>query len=199
MKKKHKNLLPWLDYFNMLRRHEEQGFLHVKAQEHEAYVTQPALLVLAGVDETEVKQGDIMRDGMRMMRRCTALVRHLRTYAAYLAAHAKGLSTFDPRVAYDPTQPLPKIPTGPLMDYLRQPFALNVVQPDEPHDPLYTMPTRSGTHTITRPFNLKQFKDGFWEAITAQYNIDVPDVKKNHLTLLYENLNNIWVRRGQKK
>ncbi|MBR1449668.1 MAG: hypothetical protein IJ588_14985 [Prevotella sp.] len=67
-------------------------------------------------------------------------------------------------------------------------------------DPVvYTMPTRSGVHIITRPFNLKQFKDGFWEAITAQYNIDVPDVKKNHLTLLYENLNNIWVRRGQKK
>lgn len=139
MKKKHKNLQPWLDYFAMLRRHEEQGFLYVKAQEHEAYVTLPALLVLAGVDETEVRQGDIIRIPSRMMRRCTAQVRHLRTYAAWHHAHAEGLSTFDPRVAYDPMQPLPKIPVGPLMDYLRQPFALNVVKPDEPHDPLYTI------------------------------------------------------------
>ena len=139
MAKKKTNLQPWLDYFKMLQRYEAKGFLEVKPAEHEAYVTRAALLVLAGVDETEVKQGDIMRDGMRMMRRCTALVRHLRTYAAYLAAHAEGLSTFDPRVGYDPTQPLPKIPTGPLTEYLRQPFALNVVQPDEPHDPLYTL------------------------------------------------------------
>ncbi len=139
MKKKHKDLQPWLDYFNMLRRHEEQGFLHVKAQEHEAYVTLPALLVLAGVDETEVRQGDIMRDGMRMMRRCTALVRHLRTYAAWHHAHAIGLTTYDPKVALGPGVHLSSVPPKALHQYERQPFALNVVQPDEPHDPLYTL------------------------------------------------------------
>lgn len=65
-------------------------------------------------------------------------------------------------------------------------------------DPVvYTMPTRSGTHIITRPFNLKQFKDGFWEAVTAIYNMPLPDVKKNHLTLLYENLDCIWSRRAK--
>lgn len=56
-------------------------------------------------------------------------------------------------------------------------------------DPVvFTMPTRSGTHIITRPFNLRRFMGGFQEKITAQYGIGTPDVKKNHVTLLYENL-----------
>lgn len=51
-------------------------------------------------------------------------------------------------------------------------------------DPIITvMPTKSGVHIITHPFNLKQFND------LCEYNkIDKPDVKKNHITLLYENL-----------
>ena len=128
---KTKNLQPWIDYFRMLQRHEREGFLQMKPGDHEAYVTQPALLVLAGTDETKMRHGATLRDGLRMMRRCTALLRRLRVYAACMNAHAKGLSTFDPAVA--------DISTRPLMEYLRQPFALNVVQPDEPHDPLFTM------------------------------------------------------------
>lgn len=43
--------------------------------------------------------------------------------------------------------------------------------------------TKSGCHIITHPFNLKQFND------LCEYNkVDKPDVKKNHITLLYENL-----------
>lgn len=53
---------------------------------------------------------------------------------------------------------------------------------------VFIMPTRSGFHLITRPFNLKKFQDGFWENVTAQTNIEKADIKKNHLTLLYENL-----------
>lgn len=65
-------------------------------------------------------------------------------------------------------------------------------------DPVvYTMPTRSGHHIITWPFNLKQFSDGFREEVTTQYNIDKPEVKKNHLTLLYENLDCVWSRRAK--
>ena len=64
---------------------------------------------------------------------------------------------------------------------------------------IYTMPTRSGFHLITWPFNLQRFNDGFWENITAQSDIEVPTVKKNHLTLLYENLDNIWARRARRR
>lgn len=47
------------------------------------------------------------------------------------------------------------------------------------------MPTRSGVHLITKPFDVQHFKElcerGFgWN--------DIPDIKKNHLTLLYEEL-----------
>ena len=46
--------------------------------------------------------------------------------------------------------------------------------------------TKSGVHLITHPFNIKQFKDTFemyYPVVT-----DVPEIKKNHITLLYENL-----------
>lgn len=51
-------------------------------------------------------------------------------------------------------------------------------------DPLVcTIDTKSGCHIITHPFNLKQFND------LCEYNkIDKPDIQKNHITLLYENL-----------
>ena len=45
------------------------------------------------------------------------------------------------------------------------------------------MTTKSGVHIITHPFNLKQFYD--FCKINMYAN---PDVKKNHITLLYENL-----------
>ena len=52
-------------------------------------------------------------------------------------------------------------------------------------DPVVTsIPTKSGYHIITHPFNLKQFND-----FCEKNCIIVPDVKKNHITLLYENLN----------
>lgn len=48
---------------------------------------------------------------------------------------------------------------------------------------LYTMPTKSGVHLITYPFNLQRFNQEWNQAIFSV------DIKKNHLTLLYENLN----------
>lgn len=66
-------------------------------------------------------------------------------------------------------------------------------------DPVvFTMPTRTGRHIITHPFNLKHFNDGFQEAVGQQYGIETPTVKKNHLTLLYENLDCIWSRRAKR-
>ena len=52
---------------------------------------------------------------------------------------------------------------------------------------VFVMPTRNGVHLITRPFNLKQFKDGFVANFGNRFD-SIPDIKKNHLTLLYENL-----------
>ena len=52
---------------------------------------------------------------------------------------------------------------------------------------IWNMPTRSGMHYICRPFNLKQFEQGFFDALGEWFN-EIPDIKKNHLTLLYENL-----------
>ena len=43
--------------------------------------------------------------------------------------------------------------------------------------------TKSGAHIITHPFNMKKFKD-----ICDALSITPPEIKKNHITLLYENL-----------
>lgn len=53
------------------------------------------------------------------------------------------------------------------------------------HNVVYVMPTKSGTHIITIPFNLQQF-NACWKSSFG--DIEICDVKKNHLTLLYENL-----------
>lgn len=47
------------------------------------------------------------------------------------------------------------------------------------------LPTRSGVHFITRPFDLKEFKRLCSEEARLE---EIPDVKKNHLTLLFEDL-----------
>lgn len=52
---------------------------------------------------------------------------------------------------------------------------------------IFVMPTRNGVHLICRPFNLKQYKDGFRAFFGNRYD-EIPEIKKNHLTLLYENL-----------
>lgn len=52
-------------------------------------------------------------------------------------------------------------------------------------DPIVTIiPTRTGFHIITHPFNMKRFKD-----LCNALSITPPEIKKNHITLLYENLN----------
>lgn len=46
-----------------------------------------------------------------------------------------------------------------------------------------TVPTKSGIHVITHPFNLAQYQKGL-----ETYGINDAEVKKNHITLLYEDL-----------
>lgn len=63
-----------------------------------------------------------------------------------------------------------------IEDYIRdcEPFGVDKI--------ITRMPTRSGVHLITTPFNRKQFSD------KCKIHTEIPDIKKNHLTLLYENL-----------
>lgn len=44
------------------------------------------------------------------------------------------------------------------------------------------IPTRSGVHLITKPFRKDKFKD------KCGIHSEIPDIKENHLTLLYEDL-----------
>ena len=46
-----------------------------------------------------------------------------------------------------------------------------------------TLPTKSGYHIITHPFNTYEFKKH-----CEDMGIKMPEIKKNHITLLYENL-----------
>ena len=51
-------------------------------------------------------------------------------------------------------------------------------------DPIVTtIPTRSGYHIITHPFNLQKFDER-----CKKIGIIKPEIKKNHITLLYENI-----------
>jgi hypothetical protein len=59
---------------------------------------------------------------------------------------------------------------------------VNLCKPDG--DKVVTeFPTKSGVHIITTPFDRKQFSE-----LCKKYYIYNVDIKKNHLTLLYENL-----------
>lgn len=110
--KKHKNLQPWLDYFEMLHTYEEKGFLQVEAEKHEAYVTEPALYTLAGCSFSAREKG--MRiDAAHTMTQVGHLVRRLRVYAAW---RSQGASSYDSHA-----------------------FAVHMVKPDEPHDLLHTI------------------------------------------------------------
>lgn len=60
---------------------------------------------------------------------------------------------------------------------------INEVKPKNTEKILFEMPTKSGIHLITKGFDLKTFNDNCKNELG--YKVDV---KKNHLTLLYENL-----------
>ena len=55
---------------------------------------------------------------------------------------------------------------------------------------LYQFPTKSGIHLITKPFNRDEFDNIMRKAIEVGnfIDMDIPEIKKNHLTLLYENI-----------
>ena len=67
---------------------------------------------------------------------------------------------------------------------------INTMESGYSRNIVYTMPTKSGVHLICHPFNLVQFYRNFNNEnnYITQWSGAIPDVKKNHLTLLFENL-----------
>ena len=80
-KKKHKDLQPWLDYFDMLRANVESGFLQMSVAKHEAFVTQPAIHAMSEGDDPEkqIEDGSVLQTAHRIF-----------TYAAWLSGEADG-------------------------------------------------------------------------------------------------------------
>ncbi|MBO4499195.1 MAG: hypothetical protein J5732_02950 [Bacteroidaceae bacterium] len=111
MRRKHKNLSPWLDYFQMLHRYEREGLLQTEVAKHEAYITQSALhAITPGEDPAlQVTSGAIL-----------ATLHHIRTYCAWMSIQGQALAK-------------------PLLQYEREPFALHVVADVKPNDPIYTL------------------------------------------------------------
>lgn len=65
------------------------------------------------------------------------------------------------------------------------------VKPNVPGKILAQLPSKSGVHLITRPFDRKAFDDAYNSQeikLLEKRFYPLPDIKKNHLTLLYENL-----------
>ena len=133
MAKKKTNLQPWLDYFKMLQRYEQKGFLQMNPKEHEAYVTRAALLTLAGIDAEDVQSAAISSQPEAL----ADTLSRLRAYAAYRWAPAVGQQ--HPVDMNDPAAPLPVIPIEELTAYFSQPFATHIVKEDYPHDLLLTL------------------------------------------------------------
>ena len=77
---KRKSLQPWLEYFDMLHTYEQKGYLEVKPEKHEAYITRAALCTLSPT--TDLPEGE----GGAADTRVLDTARRLRTYAAYRSA-----------------------------------------------------------------------------------------------------------------
>jgi len=74
---KRKSLQPWLDYFEMLHTYEQKGYLEVKPEKHEAYITRAALCTLSPTPA--LPEGERVAADTRVL----DTARRLRTYAAY--------------------------------------------------------------------------------------------------------------------
>lgn len=116
MKAKYRNLQPWLDYFAMLQEYERNGYLEIGRHDKGtgSTVTNEAYITRAALMTLAgvvTDEGDAAAH--RLMKETPKVVRRIRTYAGWRSQD------------------------GEL--FLDRPFALNVVQEDEPHDLLFTV------------------------------------------------------------
>lgn len=77
---KRKSLQPWLDYFDLLHKYEQQGYLEVKPEKHEAYITRAALCTLS------ITPHLFEGDGVVINTHILNVARYIRAYAAYRSA-----------------------------------------------------------------------------------------------------------------
>lgn len=129
---KRKSLQPWLDYFELLHTYEQNGYLEVKPEKHEAYITRAALCTIAGVVPMDTVVGGLSADT-----RILDTARRLRTYAAYLSAVSVGAKY--PVELSNEGIIAPPIPTSELKKCMDHPFALHIVKEEPPHDVLRTL------------------------------------------------------------
>lgn len=108
---KNKDLQPWLDYFAMLQTYEEKGYLEVKPDRREAFVTLAALLTLLGMDEAALAES--LADQQRLTAAATDFLQRIRGYAGFRSQLGE--------------------------EYLGENFALHIVKDEEPHDLLCTV------------------------------------------------------------
>ena len=80
-KKKHKDLQPWVDYFDMLRANVESGFLQMSVAKHEAFVTQPCIHAMSEGDypAKQIEDGSVLQTAHRIF-----------AYAAWLSGEGDG-------------------------------------------------------------------------------------------------------------
>jgi len=110
--RKHKNLQPWLDYFKVLQKYQESGYLEVRPKEHEAYITRAALYTLAWGEDTNLYDNSLPAS-VKRLQDIAKVVRHIRTYCGWRQQDG--------------------------YEYLLKPFALHVVKEEHPHDLVYTL------------------------------------------------------------
>lgn len=77
---KRKSLQPWLEYFDLLHTYEQQGYLEVKPEKHEAYITRAALCTLS-ITPHLFEGGGVVVNTYTLN-----VARYIRVYAAYRSA-----------------------------------------------------------------------------------------------------------------
>lgn len=127
MSKKHKDLQPWLDYFEMLKTYVDKGFLEVFADKHEAYITRAAWLTLSDSGSPELAAQGIFG------------------YIRYKAAASEGLKDYDAAMHVNLEGPASDKPVWQTLEIQKRAdaitkrlkgmsFAIHVVAEEYPHD-----------------------------------------------------------------
>lgn len=128
---KYKSLQPWLDYFDLLHTYEQKGYLEVKPDKHEAYITRAALYTLSHA--TPLLGGE----GVAADTHVLETVRRIRAYTDYLSAVNVGAKY--PAELSDEGVTASPIPTSEIKKCMDYPFALHIVKEEAPYDPLCTL------------------------------------------------------------
>lgn len=156
-----KDLSPWLDWFAVLDKYIESGYLEILPEVHEAYITEAALHTLSNTDdilmsiETAKRNGDTIEaicQSKQLWNCIRPTVRRLSVYSDYLHTadeaykdYCKSLNKAAETVSNEgntdqAAQNLQKPGTQ------RRSFALHVVEGVRPHNLIYTIVMQQRRH-----------------------------------------------------